>query len=73
MDSPEYPKLSFFGKIFGLLEELRIDNYNVEIGIGDKIYRKVVNTKEEVKNLFRNFYETENIPDISNWEDTGIL
>ena len=71
--TPEYPKQSFFRKIFGLSEELRIDSYNVEIGTGEKIYRKVVNTKEEIKNLFKNFYETGNIPDISDWEDTGIL
>ena len=71
--TPEYPKQSFFRKIFGLSEELRIDSYNVEIGTGEKIYRKVVNTKEEIKNLFKNFYETGNIPDISDCEDTGIL
>lgn len=73
---PDYPKPeNFFKKLFGLSKETvaGISSYTVEVSTGEKIYTSQVETKEQVVEIFHNYYLSHKLPDISDWQDSGII
>lgn len=72
---PDYPKQKGFLKgLFGRQKQPpTILAYDVEAGTGEKIYATKVSSKEELIELLGNYYNSRKLPDISAWEDTGIL
>lgn len=47
--------------------------YRVEVKVDDKLYAKDVKSLDEIKDIMKNYYFNMKMPDISDWEDTGIL
>ncbi|MDU1911039.1 hypothetical protein [Fusobacterium sp.] len=73
---PFYPKpTGFFKRLFGLSKETNvgISSYIVEVGTGEKIYATQVNSKEQIAQIFHEYYLSRKLPDTTNWEDTGII
>jgi hypothetical protein len=73
---PDYPKQEgFFKSLFG--GKRSADNdivaYIVEAGTGEKIYTTKVSDKTQVKQIFNDYYVSRRLPDISGWQDTGII
>lgn len=72
--SPLYPKSAgILGRLFGAKADTGIASYTVEAGTGEKIYAVQVADKDEVRRIFREYYFSRKLPDVSGWEDTGIL
>ena len=66
---PDYPKPeNFFKKLFGLSKETvaGISSYTFEVSTGEKIYTSQVE-------IFHNYYLSHKLPDISDWQDSGII
>ena len=73
---PDYPKPeNFFKKLFDLSKGTVaiIPSYTVEVSTGEKIYTYQVGTKEQVAQIFHNYYLSHKLPDITNWQDSGII
>lgn len=73
---PDYPKSEgFFKRLFGLSKRVSvsISSYTVEVGTGEKIYISQVDTKEQVIQIFYNYYLSQKLPDITDWKDSGII
>lgn len=74
--APDYPKPEGFLKRFfqpSGSTGMPISSYTVEVGTGEKIYIKQVDSKEEAIEIIRNYYGSRKLPDITDWEDSGIL
>lgn len=50
-----------------------IDGYTVEVCTGGKIFESHTAEKQQMIDLFRDFYKNHKLPDLTGWEDTGIL
>ena len=73
---PDYPKQeNFLKRFFKHSENQRseISSYNVEVGTGEKIYSKLFDSKDAAVEIFKKYYSSQQIPDITDWEDTGII
>lgn len=73
---PDYPKPeNFFKKLFGLSKGTvtSISSYTVEVSTGEKIYTSQVGTKEQIAQIFHNYYLSHKLPDITDWQDSGII
>lgn len=73
---PLYPKQKgLISKLLGRTdsEEEKKLTYTIEAGNGKKIYTKQVETKEEATTILRRYYSERRLPDLSGWEDSGIL
>lgn len=71
-----------FSKKAGLLKrimggakasERTVLSYSVEAGTGEKIFVKQVSTPEQAAEILHGFYQTKKLPQLSTWEDSGIL
>ena len=74
--TPDYPKQQgIFKRLFAPSQNAAqsITSYSVEAGTGEKIYVKQVATKEQAAQILREYVKTRILPDISDWQDTGIL
>ncbi len=72
---PKYGKSKgAFKRLFAAKAESSvIEGYTVEVCTGDKIFSTHVTDKQQLIQLFRGYYESRELPDITEWEDTGIL
>jgi hypothetical protein len=72
---PDYPKSeNFLKSLFGKKTVYpAISGYIVEVGTGEKIYAKTVSSKEHIQQLMRDYYVSQKLPDVSEWQDTGII
>jgi hypothetical protein len=72
---PDYPKQRGFLKnlVRKKAEDLAITAYIVEVGTGKKIYTKTVGSKEQVSQFMHDYYVSRKLPDITGWQDTGII
>ena|GEM_PF-200221 len=77
---PLYPKAGgFFKKLFSGAkdaeekEEKSITAYTVEAGTGEKIFTLQVEGKEQLEQILNEYYQTRQLPDTSDWTDSGIL
>lgn len=50
-----------------------IDGYTVEVCTSGKIFATHAADKQQLIELFRGYYESHRLPDITGWADTGIL
>ena len=74
--SPDYPKHEgFFKRLFGSgkSSDTGILSYTVEAGTGEKIYATQLSGKEQVRQILHDYYLSRRLPDISSWQDTGII
>lgn len=62
-------------KIFSASESRNrtVEYYQVEAGTGDKIYIKSVNSKEAVWEIIKCYYSEHKLPDLRDWEDSGLI
>lgn len=73
---PNYPKADgFFKKLFGSAQKTStvISSYTVEVSTGEKIYSTEVSSKDEISMIFSTYHRSRKLPDISTWQDTGII
>ena len=74
--SPDYPKREgFINKLFGSSKsfDAGIIHYTIEVCTGSKIFSTQASGKEQVIEIFRNYYSSRQLPDVSAWHDTGII
>lgn len=73
---PDYPKQEgFLKKLFKPSGNAgtSISSYTVEAGTGEKIYTKQMDCKEKAIETIKNYYSSRKLPDITNWEDSGLI
>ena len=74
--APDYPpQKGFLKSLFGSGKNpgTGIQSYTVEAGTGARLFSTKVNDKEQLRQIFHNYYLSRRLPNLTNWQDTGLL